>query len=83
MNLHVPISEDLIGILDRVLDKGIVVDTWIPLELQGKELWVADPHPSVISTAVSVGYGEHAHWEEDKKGIDVLFPYWRRDLWTK
>jgi len=83
MELHVPITEDLVSILDRVLDKGIVVETWMPVALQGKEQWVADPCPSVVSTAVSVGYAEQAHWEQDKKGVDVLFPFWRRDLWTK
>jgi hypothetical protein len=83
MSLRIPNTEDLISVLDRVLDKGIVVDTWFPVDLEGKELWVADPHPSVVSTAVSVGYGEQAHWEEDKKGLEVLFPYWRRDLWSK
>ena len=75
--------DDLISILDRVLDKGIVMETWMPVDVQGKEQWVADARPSVVSTAVSVGYGEDAHWEESKKGLDVLFPYWRRDLWSK
>jgi hypothetical protein len=83
MGLHVSNTEDLISVLDRVLDKGIVMETWMPVDLQGMELWVADPHPSAVSTAVSVGYGDQARWEEDKKGLDVLFPYWRRDLWSK
>ena len=76
-------TDDLVSILDRVLDKGIVMELWAPVDVQGKEQWVADAHPSVVSTAVSVGYGKEAHWEESRKGFDVLFPYWRRDLWSK
>jgi hypothetical protein len=86
MSLHVPISEDLVSILDRVLDKGIVVDSWIRVMLQGSEVRteqrMVDAHASVVSTAVYLGYGEQAHWEEDKRMQD-LFPYWRRDLWSK
>ena len=76
-------TDDLVSILDRVLDKGIVMESWVPVDLQGKEQWVADAHASVISTAVSVGYGEEAHWEQSGKAFEVLFPYWRRDLWSK
>jgi len=83
MKLHVPISEDLVSILDRVLDKGIVMDSWVRVNLQGAEQWVADAHASVVSSAVSVGYGEQAHWEGRQKSLEILFPYWRRDLWTK
>jgi len=28
------------------------------------------------------GYGDQGHWQEGKD-IEELFPYWRRDLWTK
>src|ERR1700739_563715 len=33
-------TDDLVSILDRVLDKGIVMESWIPVDLQGKEQWV-------------------------------------------
>ena len=82
MHTLVANTDDLVSILDRVLDKSIVVESWIPLGLQG-EFWVADAHASIVSTAVSVGYGDEAHWEQDKKALEVLFPYWRRDLWSK
>ena len=76
-------TDDLVSILDRVLDKGIVMESWVPVNLQGTEQWVADAHASIITTAVSVGYGEEAHWEQGRKAFEVLFPYWRRDLWSK
>lgn len=77
-------TDDLVSVLDRVLDKGIVMESWVPVDdLQGKEQWVADAHARVVSTAVSVGYGEEAHWEQSRKAFEVLFPFWRRDLWSK
>jgi len=82
MNLHVPITEDLVSILDCVLGKGIVVESWIQLGLQGIDLRVADARAIVATSAVYVGYGREGAWHEDKDPED-LFPYWRRDLLTK
>jgi hypothetical protein len=82
MNLHIPISEDLISILDRVLDKSIVVESWIHVGLEGVELRVADARACVTSSSVYVGYGDRGHWQE-AKDLENLFPFWRRDLWTK
>jgi hypothetical protein len=82
MSLHVPISEDLVSVLDRVLDQGIVLEAWVEVELHGTDLWVGDAHASVARSAVSVGYGEQAHWEEGKRG-ESLFPYWQYDPWRR
>jgi hypothetical protein len=82
MDLRVPISEDLVSILDRVLDKSIVVESWVPVGLQGGEFWVADAAARIASSAVYLGYGEQGSWKEDGE-TEKLFPYWRRDLWTK
>ena len=82
MKLHVPISEDLVSVLDRVLDKSIVVESSIRMGLQEVDLRVADAKASVTSSAVYAGYGDEGSWQEGK-GVKELFPYWRRDLWTK
>jgi hypothetical protein len=82
MDLHVPISEDLTGILDRVLNKSIVVESWIRVGLQGVELRIADARACVAESAVYVGYGDEGTWKESKE-LGKLFPFWRRDLWTK
>ena len=82
MDLHVPTTGDLIGILDRVLDKSIVVESWIRIGLEGIELRVADARACVASSAVYVGYGDEGSWKEGKD-LEDLFPFWRRDLWTK
>lgn len=82
MNLHIPISEDFMSILDRVLDKSIVVESWIQLGLQGTDLRVANARACVAFSAVYVGYGNQGSWKEGKEFED-LFPFWRRDLWTR
>ena len=47
MSLHVPITEDLISVLDRVLDKSIVIESWIRIGLEGIDLRVADARACV------------------------------------
>jgi hypothetical protein len=77
MNLHVPIADDLASILDRVLDKSIVVESSILLGLHG-----IDAKASVASSAVYVGYGAQGSCKEGGE-LEELFPFWRRDLWSK
>jgi hypothetical protein len=83
-SLHVETDDDLISLLDRVLDKGIVVDAWARLTLQGRELTsavsgIVSERIGVASSAVYVGYGERGMWREDRN-LAKLFPYWRRDF---
>jgi hypothetical protein len=82
MDLHVAKVDDLISVLDRILDKGIIVEAGARLTLQGCDLVTADSRIAITSTAVYVGYGKQGTWQE---GLDVeeLFPFWRRDLWSK
>ena len=83
-----PNTDDLISVLDRVLDKGIVLESWARLSLQESGFTSADSRVpsgskiSVESSAVYVGYGTRGTWREDLE-IDDLFPFWRRDLWSK
>ena len=88
MHPLVPNTDDLISILDRVLDKGIVLESWARLSLQESGLISVDSRvPSasritVESSAVYVGYGTRGSWRDDL-GLEDLFPFWRRDLWSK
>ena len=81
-------TDDLISVLDRVLDKGIVLDSWARLSLQESGLISVDARVpsgsriSVESSAVYVGYGTRGTWREDL-GLEDLFPFWRRELWSK
>jgi hypothetical protein len=81
-------TEDLISVLDRVLDKGIVLESWARLSLQESGFTSADSRVpsgskiSVESSAVYVGYGKRGSWREDVE-LDDLFPFWRRELWSK
>jgi len=88
MRSLVPNTDDLISVLDRVLDKGIVMESWARLSLQESGLTSVDARVSsgskisVESSAVYVGYGNRGAWREDAN-LEHLFPYWRRDLWRQ
>jgi hypothetical protein len=75
-------TDDLISLLDRVLDKGIVLESWARLSLQETGPAVAGNRISVESSAVYVGYGTRGTWRGDLD-VEDLFPFWRRDLWSK
>ncbi len=81
-------TDDLISVLDRVLDKGIVLESWARLSLQEAGLGAADSRTpsaskiSVESSAVYVGYGTRGTWREDLE-LEDLFPFWRREFWSK
>ena len=82
MQQLVPNTEDLISLLERVLDKGIVLESWARLSLHETGPAIAGNRISVASSAVYVGYGIRGTWREDL-GLEDLFPFWRRDLWSK
>jgi hypothetical protein len=83
-----PNTDDLISVLDRVLDKGIVLESWARLSLQESGFGAADSRTpsaskiSVESSAVYVGYGTRGTWREDVE-LEDLFPFWRRQFWSK
>jgi hypothetical protein len=83
-----PNTDDLISVLDRVLDKGIVLESWARLSLQESGFTSADSRVpsgskiSVESSAVYVGYGTRGTWREDVE-LEDLFPFWRREFWSK
>ncbi|HEY4676026.1 MAG TPA: gas vesicle protein GvpJ [Candidatus Angelobacter sp.] len=75
-------KDDLISVLDRVLDKGIVLDASARLSVQGSDLKSTDCRVAVSQSAVYVGYGTRGSWREDME-VEDLFPFWRRELWSK
>jgi hypothetical protein len=75
-------TDDLISLLDRVLDKGIVLESWARLSLQESGPAIAGNRVTVQSSAVYVGYGKRGTWREDVE-LEDLFPFWRRELWSK
>jgi hypothetical protein len=50
-------TSSLLDVLDRVLDKGIVIDAWVRLSLVGIELVTVEAHVIVASFST---YLEHA-----------------------
>lgn len=82
-------TDDLISLLDRVLDKGIVLESWARLSLQEAGFSSAadsripsGSRISVESSAVYVGYGKRGTWREDLE-MEDLFPFWQHALWSK
>ncbi len=47
-----------VEILDRVLDKGIVIDAWVRVSLVGIDLLTVEAHVVVASVATYLQYGE-------------------------
>lgn len=82
MHSLVPTTDDLISLLDRVLDKGIKIDSWVTISLFGCDLSATNSRIAVASSAVYVGYGNRGTWREDL-GVEDLFPFWRRELLSK
>src|SRR5438309_6137555 len=60
----VPNTDDLISVLDRVLDKGITIESWAQLSLMGCDLIATDSRVTVQSSAVYVGYGTRGSWRK-------------------
>jgi hypothetical protein len=83
-------TDDLISVLDRVMDKGIVLESWARLSLQEAGLASSDitvparSRISVESSAVYVGYATRGAWRHDlDKEKEDMFPLRRLELWKK
>lgn len=79
MYSRVPFTEDLMSVLERVLDKSIVVGSSAAVGVAGCDLAALNLTCSVASSSIHSGYGQR--WNDDRE--PELFPFWRRDLWTK
>jgi gas vesicle structural protein len=51
-------SSNLIDVLDRVLDKGIVIDAWVRVALVGIELVTVEARVVIASIATYLGYAD-------------------------
>jgi gas vesicle structural protein len=49
-------TSSLIDVLDRVLDKGIVIDAWVRVSLMGIELVTVEARVVVASIGTYLGY---------------------------
>lgn len=80
-------TEDLISVLDRVLDKGIVCPSFARITFQGDQLVSVDARLTASRVAVEMaaiyaGYAESGAWLEINE-LKRMFPYWRKDRWTQ
>ena len=53
-------GSSLIDVLDRVLDKGIVVDAWVRISMVGIDLLTAGARVEVASIETCLQYGDDA-----------------------
>ena len=53
-----PSGSSLIDVLDRVLDKGIVIDAWVRVSLVGIDLVTVEARVVVASIATYLGYAD-------------------------
>ena len=51
-------TSNLVDVLDRVLDKGIVIDAWVRVSLAGIELVTVEARVVVASIATYLGYSD-------------------------
>ncbi|HEY6969130.1 MAG TPA: gas vesicle protein GvpJ [Candidatus Angelobacter sp.] len=73
-------TNDYLETLDRILDKGIVVNNEVVISRAG----VIVPPPPVERVLVeSISIQPHGFAPMDIDDLQYLFPYWRRDFWTK
>ncbi|HTK06700.1 MAG TPA: gas vesicle protein GvpJ [Ktedonobacteraceae bacterium] len=54
----VPASSSLAEVLDRILDKGIVIDAWVRISLVGIEILTVEARVVVASVATYLKYAE-------------------------
>ena len=55
---HQPGGTRLLDVLDRILDKGIVIDAWIRFQLAGIDLITIDARVVVASIETYLNYAE-------------------------
>ena len=55
---HQPGGTRLLDVLDRVLDKGIVIDAWVRFQLAGIDLITIDARVVVASIETYLNYAE-------------------------
>lgn len=74
-------ENDLSEVLDRILDKGIVIDQTVRISLTGGATTV---QPTVEYVRIEK-FSIQASGQSPKEieNLEDLFPYWRRDLWSK
>jgi len=58
MAMHTPESSSLAEVLDRILDKGVVVDVWARVSIVGIEILTVEARVVVASVDTFLHYAE-------------------------
>ena len=83
MNLPVAPVESLIDILDRVHDKSIVIEAWARSGRRVCQPLVDGTAVGSFVVASAEVYEGHGKEGQKKDVLGHLFPYWRKDLWSR
>ena len=84
--MEINATDNIVDVLDRVLDKGIVVDAWVRLAPNGIDVTEASPKLEVESTEVHFGYGlaaKSAFLTPLKGQAPKISSNWQRNLKKK
>ena len=73
-------DKDFTDTLDRILDKGIVIDQLVRVTMSGITLELPNVEQIRIEKISIQAFGQYAI---ENEGLENLFPYWRRDRWSK
>ncbi len=71
---HQPGGTRLLDVLDRVLDKGIVIDAWIRFQLVGLDLITIDARIVVASIETYLNYAESLQHSGHAALPELVFP---------
>lgn len=78
---RVPSTASVIDVLDRVLDKGIVIDAWVRVSLAGIDLITVEARVVVASIATYLTYASAiSQWEPVSRYDGVIEPRPRTSL---
>ena len=69
-------TSNLVEVLDRVLDKGIVIDAWVRVSLVGIELVTVEARVVVASIATYLGYSDALSLKQTSMPHGVGPPGW-------
>ena len=81
MTAHTHIADkDFTDTLDHILDKGIVIDQLVRIITSGTTLELPNVERIRIEKISIQASGQRPIEIEE---LESLFPFWRRDLWSK
>ena len=64
-------ASTLVEVVDRILDKGVVIDAWVRVSLVGIELLAIEARVVIASVDTWLKYAEAVGLLKDAEGVDA------------